>query len=54
MISIFPIRNTCIYASGHEKLDMKLTVTSKIGYFLEFQNIPNELDLFVIYNFFSE
>lgn len=27
-------------------------VTSKIGYFLKFRNIPNELDLFVLYNFF--
>lgn len=46
------ISNICIYVSGHKKLDMKLTVTSKIRYFLEFQNIPNELDLFVMYNFF--
>ena len=53
MISIFLIKNTCIYANGHKKLDMKLMVlTSKTGYFLEFQNIPNELGLFVIYNFF--
>ena len=53
MISIFLIKNTCINANRHKKLDMKLMVlTSKIGYFLEFQNIPNELDLFVIYNFF--
>ena len=53
MISIFLIKNTCIYANGHKKLDMKLMVlTSKTGYFLEFQNIPNELGLFVIYIFF--